>query len=283
MSWSGWRKTWAGAGRSINPMSENSGIAWTDHTFNPWWGCEKISPGCKHCYAESFARRTGTAAWGDAPRRFFGDKHWAEPLKWDREAGITGRRAKVFCASMADAFEDRRDLDPHRARLWDLIDRTPSLDWLLLTKRPENAAVLAPPRWADRWPENAWFGVTVENQEQANRRIPIAFTVPAAVRFVSHEPALEFVEFFDVDGAVSAAMDDRDLRVIGFPADMIDWIIVGGESGAGHRVMPLECVDRTVRSCRDAGVSVFVKQDSGMYPGRWGRIAEEFRVREFPR
>src|SRR5688572_457301 len=110
-------------------MGANSAIEWTDNTFNPWWGCQRVSPGCEHCYAETFDRRVhgrGNEHWGpSADRRFFGDKHWAEPRKWNREAEESGVRQRVFCASMADVFEDRRDLDDQRARLWDLIRETP--------------------------------------------------------------------------------------------------------------------------------------------------------------
>ena len=107
-------------------MGETTAIGWTDHTFNPWWGCERVSPGCQHCYAERFAKRTGNDVWGrTAPRRFFGPKHWAEPERWNAAALRDGLPAFVFCASMADVFEDRRDLDGERARLFELIERTP--------------------------------------------------------------------------------------------------------------------------------------------------------------
>jgi protein gp37 len=180
-------------------MGESTAISWTDHTFNPWWGCTRVSPGCQHCYAEAFAKRTGNDVWGTSPRRFFGDKHWAEPLKWDRQAEADGRPHLVFCASMADVFEDRSELVEHRARLWDLIDRTPYLIWQLLTKRPENVLKLTPEGWhgagfADRperlWPPNVWIGTTVEDQQRADDRIPELLKVPAAVRFLSCEPLL---------------------------------------------------------------------------------------------
>lgn len=146
-------------------MSEHSSIEWTDHTFNPWWGCARVSPACEHCYAETFSKRLGQKIWGvRAERRFFGDPHWREPLKWDRRAAKIGERHRVFCGSMCDIFEDRRDLDVHRERLWRLMAETPNLDWLLLTKRPENVALMAP--WREPWPFNVWLGTTVEDQNR---------------------------------------------------------------------------------------------------------------------
>src|ERR1043166_782056 len=126
-------------------MGANSAIEWTDHTFNPWWGCVKVSPACDFCYAEVWGRRLGKGVGGkDAPRRFFADAHWNEPLRWNRAAAKVGIRRRVFCASMADVFEQRDDLNPQRERLWKLIDSTPNLDWLLLTKRPHNVMTLVP-------------------------------------------------------------------------------------------------------------------------------------------
>lgn len=120
-------------------MGKNSRIEWTDHTFNPWWGCTKVSEACKNCYAEAWSKRVGQQVWGpQAERRFFGERHWLEPLKWNADAAAHGKRLRVFCASMADVFEDRRSLDPWRSKLWELIEATPQLDWLLLTKRPEH-------------------------------------------------------------------------------------------------------------------------------------------------
>lgn len=111
-------------------MAKDSGIEWTHHTFNPWWGCVKLSPACRHCYAESWARRVGMDLWGgDAPRRFFSENHWREPLRWNLEAERLNVRARVFCASMADVFEPRIDLDPWRKKLWHLIEKTPHLDF----------------------------------------------------------------------------------------------------------------------------------------------------------
>jgi protein gp37 len=114
---------------------KTSRIEWTDHTFNPWWGCSKVSPGCAHCYAKGISRRFSGDIWGkDANRRFFDDPHWQNPVKWNAEALRSGGRYRVFSASMTDVFEDRADLVPHRERLFALIEATPALDWQSLTK-----------------------------------------------------------------------------------------------------------------------------------------------------
>lgn len=260
-------------------MGESTKIAWTDHTFNPWWGCQRVSPGCEHCYAETFAKRVGLKVWGpQSERRFFGDKHWAEPLAWNRKAAAEGRRARVFCASMADVFEDRADLVEHRARLWRLVGDTPHLDWLLLTKRPENAAPLARQAallaWdgggpdLPTWPSNVWLGTTCEDQRRADERLPHLLGVPAAVRFVSYEPALGPVDFtrwvFDRDAAVRRAMRgpaalnrEQADDVIAHP---LDWVIVGGESGTGARPFDAAWARETVAQCKSEGVACFVKQ-----------------------
>ncbi len=163
-------------------MAQNSSIEWTDHTFNPWWGCAKVSPACDNCYAELWAKRMGHQVWGAAAeRRFFSDAHWTEPLAWNEEAVATGQRKRVFCASMADVFERRAELHSQRDRLWELIQSTPSLDWLLLTKRPQNVRGMVP--WGKKWPANVWLGTTVENQTYAEKRLPFLLQHPAAVRF----------------------------------------------------------------------------------------------------
>lgn len=214
-------------------MAENSAIEWTDHTFNPWWGCTRVSPACTHCYAATLAKRFGYG-WGkNADRRFFGDKHWAEPLRWDRAAENAGERKRVFCASMADVFEDRADLWNAQERLWDLIEATPHLDWLLLTKRPENILRMVPTCWRDPqchdgWPPNVWVGTTVEDQERADERIPHLQAVPAPVRFLSCEPLL---------GPI-----DLNLEGIG-------WVIAGGESGHGARPMHPDWVESIRDQC----------------------------------
>lgn len=241
-------------------MGQDSKIEWTHHTFNPWWGCVKVSPGCAHCYAESFSKRTGNAVWGtQAPRRFFGDKHWNEPLKWNAAAKAEGIRRRVFCASMADVFEDREDLQAPRQRLLQLIDDTPELDWLLLTKRPENIGRLMDramngnfdPRktFAEHMP-NVWLGTTAEDQEHYDSRMPWLFQIEATVHFVSAEPLL---------GPIKMNGGWRP-----------DWLIVGGESGGRARPMESAWVESLRDEC-DERTAFFFKQWGGVDKKSTGR------------
>ena len=231
-------------------MGKDSRIEWTDHTFNPWWGCVKVSPACKNCYAEAWAKRVGSAVWGaKADRRFFGDSHWVEPKRWNREAEQKGERHRVFCASMADVFEDRRDLDLWRQKLAGLISETPALDWLLLTKRPENAASLAP--WGSVWPENVWLGTSVETQAWAERRLPVLGSIPAKIRFLSCEPLLANLD-------LSAWLEPH-----------IHWVIAGGESGPRARPSDPQWFRSLRDQCIDAGVPFHFKQW-----GNWAPVAE---------
>lgn len=236
-------------------MARNSRIEWTTHTFNPWWGCVKVSPACKHCYAEAWAKRVGQDVWGPkTERRFFGEKHWAEPLRWDFEACATGQRARVFCASMADVFEDRSDLDFWRARLWELIDVTPNLDWLLLTKRPERVSDVAP--WGRCWPRNVWLGTTVEDQNWADERLPYLTAIPAAVRFISAEPLLGPVDI--------ATWLKNDL----------DWVITGGESGPRARPSSPSWFRNLLNQCMAADVAFHFKQWGDWAPGQGINLAK---------
>jgi len=251
-------------------MGKNSKIEWTHHTFNPWEGCEKVSPACANCYAETWSNRWGKDLWGaDKPREFRSDKYWNEPLKWNSAAEAAGERHRVFCASMSDVFEDRRDLNPHRERLWRLIEATPQLDWLLLTKRPQNVTGLIPLRWAwwldgtepqridaeragvelaRRLPNNVWIGATVEDQKRAEERIPHLLRIPAKVRFLSCEPLLEEVilcgDAFVTEGKVGP----------------IDWVICGGESGSKARPLHPDWARSLRDQCRAEGVPFFFKQ-----------------------
>lgn len=227
-------------------MAKNSKIEWTHHTFNPWWGCTKISPGCDFCYAEAWALRVGSQVWGaKAERRFFSEAHWAEPLRWNREAKDERQRRRVFCASMADVFENRPELEPWRQRLWALIEQTPWLDWLLLTKRPSLVRRYAP--WVDEWPLNVWLGTTVESQEWADKRLPEIVEIPAAIRFLSCEPLL--------DGLSLEPWLDR-----------IDWVIAGGESGGRARPMNPEWARALRDQCQRFNVPFHFKQWGHWHP-----------------
>lgn len=221
-------------------MAENSRIEWTNHTFNPWWGCAKVSAACKYCYAETWAKRVGSKVWGHkAERRFFGDKHWYQPLKWDREAKKDGKRRRVFCASMADVFEDRRELDVQRVRLWRLIEETPNLDWLLLTKRPEKISDLSP--WiGGEWPRNVWLGTTIERQKWVGR-IDAILKHTARIHFLSCEPLL----------------GPLDIRAW---TSKIDWVIAGGESGPKARPTKPAWVEQLRDQCIGSGVAFHFKQ-----------------------
>lgn len=246
-------------------MGKKTTIEWCDHTWNPWWGCQRVSPGCEHCYAETFAKRVGQQVWGPAKttsRRLFGDKHWAEPLAWDRKAYKDGVRRRVFCASMADVFEEHPDLGEPRARLFEMIHQTRHLDWQLLTKRPENVASMVPRAWwRDGFPENVWLGTSVEDQRRADERIPLLLSLAAKVRFLSCEPLLGPV---DVRQALTyRRRPGEDFGSGGnYLADLhgIDWVIVGGETGPGARPCGTGWIRSLVGQCRDAGTACFVKQ-----------------------
>lgn len=227
-------------------MAKDSRIEWTHHTFNPWWGCVKVSPACAHCYAETWANRLGSKLWGrDAPRRFFKDEHWKHPIRWNAEAKRDGIRRRVFCASMADVFEIRAELNPWRARLWPLIEQTSWLDWLLLTKRPQNVRRMAP--WSNNWPDNVWLGTTAENQKHADARIPHLLESPANIHFVSAEPLL---------GPLSIS------RWSG-----IDWVIAGGESGHHARPTDPDWIRSLRDECRGSDTAFHFKQ--------WGHWAPD--------
>ena len=229
-------------------MTQYSSIEWTHYTFNPWQGCTKVSPECAHCYAETFDKRrlhTNETHWGKmAPRLFHNDNFWLSPEVWNRQATKVGQRRRAFCASLADVFEDRADLIPHRERLCQLIEATPMLDWLLLTKRPQNIRRMIPPTWLDQPRHNVWLGTSVGVRDRLHV-IDELRSVPAVVRFLSIEPLLEDLGKIDLNE--------------------INWVIVGVESGAGARPMQANWL-RTIRDrCVDRGVALFFKQ--------WGKLA----------
>ena len=309
-------------------MAENSSIEWCDHTFNPWRGCTKISKGCELCYAAREAKRFPNirGIWGDRGTRIVAvPSAWKAPVKWNRAAerresawhlhvelcrqsGMTEaeaaedwvrrgeapwHRPRVFCASLADVFEDWKGelrfpadiapdgyvrarwdgqqivrefeasadqqglalatMDNAREELFRLIEATPYLDWLLLTKRPENVMLMVPEHWREAFPPNVWMGTTVETQDMANKRIPELLKIPAKVRFLSCEPLLGPVDFRIVPGFNKAGSSGRAIL-------NHLWIIAGGESGPQARPMHPDWA----RSLRDqacnAGVPFLFKQ-----------------------
>lgn len=252
-------------------MSDNTKIEWADHTFNPWEGCQKVGPGCDHCYAETRnARFNGSAInWGPgAPRRRTSAANWKKPLAWNRNAlafvDQHRRVQRVFCASLADIFDNA--VDPQwRTDLFDLILATPNLDWLLLTKRIGNLPAMLAQLGLEKMPSNAWLGITVVNQEEADRDIPKLLANPATVRFLSVEPLLGPVDLFKVLAHWQADTPNSEKAHIGWGAPLIDWVIVGGESGPKARPMHPDWARRLRDQCAAAGVPFFFKQW-----GEWG-------------
>lgn len=264
-------------------MAERTLIPWCDNTFNGWWGCTPASPGCLNCYARAKARRwfPGNRWWlrrGD--RRVLSDAIWRQPHKWNAQAEQQGRRLLVFASSMADILEPRKDLNPLRSRLFRMCEQTPWLWWLLLTKHPGRYLDLTP--WGDGpWPPNVWAGTSVEDQPRAEERIGALCRVPARVRFLSCEPLIAPITLKPwlsdppwVDGPVWPPSNVRERT--------FDWVIIGGESGPRHRPMDVGWATGLADECRLASVPVFMKQDSGTYPDRQGRIPDEYWTRLHP-
>lgn len=286
-------------------MGDTTKIQWATHTFNPWEGCTKVSPGCAHCYAETRNHRFGNDNWGKGhTRRRTSKANWRLPLKWNRDAEKNGARPRIFCASLADWLDDEVPIE-WLADLLKLIHETPNCDWLLLTKRPEllnrrMESVLdyshghdmpeefgIVQRWKTTPPVNVWLGVSVEDQQRAHERIPALLNIPARIRFLSVEPMLERVDLL-IDSQLELGGDRR-----------IDWVIFGGESGSNARQCRVDWIRDGVSQCRMAGAAPFVKQLGAIVVGnemdKWvtrlrdkksGDISEwprELRVREFPK
>lgn len=284
-------------------MAENTKIEWTDHTFNPWEGCQKVGPGCDHCYAETRNARFagGTAAnWGPgAPRRRTSTSNWNKPKAWNANAeafmAVHGRRQRVFCASLADVFDNA--VDPAwRADLFALILATPNLDWLLLTKRIGNVRGMLSELSHGNDPDlslldmmplpNVWLGATITSQPEADRDITKLQEVPARVRFLSMEPLLGPVDLTQVMRRAESGRGDPDSpdvwtycdnALTGFrahqcgghtdPERAIDWVIVGGESGPGARPMHPDWARSLRDQCNAAGVPFLFKQWGEWLPG----------------
>jgi protein gp37 len=278
---------------------KNSSISWTHATFNPWQGCTKVSAGCAHCYAETLSNRWGKDLWGlGRERQRTSAAYWKQPLAWNREAEKSGERRRVFCASMADVFDSAAP-EEWRKDLFALIAQTPWLDWLLLTKRPDYILGYTREGIESIFRENVWLGVSVENQEAAEKRIPILKMIPVAVRFISAEPLLGPLDLNYPIGLFPkgpqyccSGLDDygmKDCACAGQPIDPpliygISWIIAGGESGPGCRPMNIDWAEDLKRQADAAKVPFFMKQAGG-FPNKresLNDLPSELQVRDFP-
>lgn len=265
-------------------MTANTKIEWADHTFNPWEGCQKVGPGCDHCYAETRNKRFGGGVavnWGPgAPRRRTSASNWQQPLKWNAQAEREGRRYRVFCASLADVFDNEAPPE-WRVDLFRLIEATPCLDWLLLTKRVGNARSMSQHAMGmigvihKALPPNVWLGATVVNQEEADRDIPKLLAVPARVRFLSIEPMLGPIDLLATgdtlcrcEGCMSMARKHPETPGL----QRIDWVICGGESGPGARPMHPDWARSLRDQCAAAGVPFLFKQW-----GEWWEVDSDGR------
>lgn len=288
-------------------MGDTTNIGWCDHTFNAWIGCHKISPACKHCYAavETFTRvqrGRGLELWGaDAERHITSDANWRKPLSWNRAAVADGVRRRVFCSSLSDVFEKREGevgakLNAARARLWELIAGTPQLDWLLLTKRPENITSMVPPRWVGWAPHNLWLGTTVEDQAHADQRIPVLLAASAAVYFVSAEPLLGPLDISRYiamaprivctcarDGAPLNRRCNQTWTRCNAGLHRVRWVITGGESGSLRRACDPAWFAALAKQCSKHKAAFFMKQDSAFKSGQQGRIPDAvWALKQFP-
>lgn len=286
-------------------MGERTYIAWATSTGSPWYGCSKVSPGCKNCYAEELTLRHGWAEWGDDAPRVRSKGFWAMARKLNAKAEDQVTMSELLRPRMFPSLMDW--LDPRApvellAEFLLLVFETQNLDWLLLSKRIEllRERVDAVARlWACDgsyrktpearcyhdmicwWragnpPPNIWLGVSVEDQRRADDRIPELLKTPAKVRFLSVEPLLQKV---DLRFNALATGDPTLCR----PRHSLDWTIIGGESGKNRRDCGVEAIVDIVHQCKAAGVPCFVKQDCAAKPGQQGRIPDDvWAVKEFP-
>jgi len=242
-----------------------TGIEWTQETHNPWTGCTKVSAGCLNCYAATLAQRNlrgdgFNVKWGKGQARIRNSSEYrSKPLAWEKKAKKTGQRIKVFAASMADVFDE--EVDPSwRTDFWNVVRQTPTLDWQILTKRPQNILEMLPSGWGEGW-NNVWLGTSVEDQTRAEERIPILSSVPAKVRFLSVEPLL---------GPVSLNLEK------------IGWVICGGESGHGYRPLKPEWALSVRDQCIASRTPFFFKQWGTSNKKFAGKLLEGREWQEFP-
>lgn len=247
-------------------MGERTKIEWCDSTVNFVIGCSKVSPACEHCYAEALDARYqwgGQKHWGkSAPRYIRVPNAIEECFRFDRKAQKAGEIHRVFVNSLSDTFEDHEQLPIARASLFDCVAGCKNLNFLLLTKRPENVRTMVPVMWLDNWPANAWIGTTVEDQKRADERIPELLKIPAKVRFLSCEQLLENIRI-------------RDALRCEVP---IHWVIAGLESGPKRRWgAGLEGLRSLRDQCAGTQAKFFCKQIDKVQP-----IPADLMIREFP-
>lgn len=250
-------------------MSDQTNIAWTESTWNPWYGCTKVSAGCDNCYMFRQMRQ-----YGRDPEVVTRSKtKFAQPLRW------TSPR-RVFTCSWSDWFH--KDADAWRDEAWAIIRATPQHTYQILTKRPGRIARHLPADWGDGYP-NVWLGVSIESQEQAFRAAQLA-CIPARVRFISAEPLLGPLTFDDVWGPVETVGDEGQLYEQSEVLQFFHWLIVGGESGpnGARRDMALEWASALQDECRRAGVAFFFKQRSGPKSELTDGVPPDLLVREYP-
>jgi protein gp37 len=223
-------------------MAEQSAISWTDATFNPWIGCTRVSPACDHCYAaRDNERRKWVSGW-DAERRRTSVANWRNPIIWNRKAAAAGKPLRVFCASLADVF-DNQVPNEWRNDLWALVRETPHLRWLFLTKRIGNVMKMVPSDWPFA---NAGIMATIADQEEWDRDFRKLIAVPAPWRGVSAEPLLGRIA---MHGAAAANLD---------------WMITGGESGPERRPLDMDAVRAIRDQCAELGIAFHHKQNGGL-------------------
>jgi protein gp37 len=223
-----------GEKKGLDFMAEGSIISWTKHTWNPWRGCQKISPGCKHCYMFAAQKR-----YGRDPSIVTRTQTWRDPLRWQKEAAARGEQWNVFTCSWSDWFIE--SADAWRDEAWRIIRACPNLTFQILTKRPGNIQDRLPADWGVGY-QNVWLGVSIESAEYTWRRDELV-RHPAVVHFISAEPLLE-----DIAPTLNL--------------EHIEWLIVGGESGPGWRPMNTSWARSLRDKCRESGTVFFFKQSA---------------------